>query len=127
MLLLHGFKCENGVFEADITVPCNTTAVIELPEKDSAVTVGSGSYHFKYDVSMNLEYERYSMESTLCEILENPIALDFLKTHVPDIIDNPMIEFALGQSIAQLLPMMPEGGAALFETAIKVANEVENK
>ena len=124
-LLSCSWECKSGIFTADISVPCNTTAIIALPGKEE-VHVGSGNYHYEYETDLKLAYERYSMESTLRELFENPISLGILKQYSPEITDNPMIEFALGQSIAQLLPMMPEGGAALFDMAIQAANNADN-
>jgi alpha-L-rhamnosidase len=112
-------------FTVDVTVPCNTTAVIRLPGKDEEFTLGSGSYHYEYPTELVLEVDRYSMESTLGEIFENPLALEILKSYAPDITGNPMIKFALPQTIAQLTSMMPPGGAELFKMVIEKCNQAE--
>ena len=120
------WECKDGIFTADITVPVNTTAVVKMPDKEDEITLGSGEHHFEHFTEMNLEYSRYSMDSTLGELLDNPVALGILKQHAPDIADNPMIQFALGTSISQLISRMPEGGAQLFEMAIEAANKAEH-
>jgi alpha-L-rhamnosidase len=119
------WRCENKLFTVDITVPCNTSAVVRLPGKEEEFTLGSGSYHYEYPTELVLEKDRYSMESTLGEILDNPIAIAILRQYAPDITDNPMIKIALGQTIAQITPVMPPGGADLFKMVIEKCNEAE--
>lgn len=63
------WKCENKTITVDVTVPANTTADIYLPEKDGVITVGSGSHHYEYATETNLEKDRYSMDSTLQQII----------------------------------------------------------
>jgi len=119
------WQCKNKIFTVDITVPCNTSAVVNLPCKDETLTLGSGSYHYEYPAELVLVIDRYSMESTLGEIFDNPVAMEILKQHAPDITDNPMIKFALNQTITQLTGMMPPGGAELFKMVIEKCNEFE--
>lgn len=121
------WQCKNKVFTVDITVPCNTNAVINIPGRDETLALGSGSYHYEYPTELVLEIDRYSMESTLGEIFDNPVAMEILNQHVPDIANNPMIKFALSQTINQLTGMMPPGGAELFKIVIEECNEVERK
>ncbi len=40
----------NGVFQLDVTIPTNTTAEITLPLSNKKVNVGSGNYHFQYNL-----------------------------------------------------------------------------
>jgi alpha-L-rhamnosidase len=124
-LLSVRWECKDNTFKANITVPVNTTAVVKLPDKEEELTLGSGVHHFEYPTEMKLEYNRYSMDSTLGELFDNPVAIGILKQYAPDIADNPMVKFALGTSISQLIPRMPEGGAQLFEMAIAAANKCE--
>ena len=99
--------------------------MVKLPDKEDELALGSGAHHFECTTEMNLEYSRYSMDSTLGELFDNPVAMGILNQYAPDITDNPMIQFALGSSISQLLSHMPEGGAQLFEMAIEAANKTE--
>ncbi|GHV81845.1 alpha-L-rhamnosidase [Spirochaetia bacterium] len=121
------WQCKDNMFTVDITVPCNTSALVNLPGKDEEITLGSGSYHYEYPTDLVLELDRYSMESTLGEIFDNPVAMGILKQYAPEIADNPMIRLALGQTIAQLVPQMPQGGAQLFEMVIQQCNEAERQ
>lgn len=120
------WQCKNKMFIVDISVPCNTNALVILPGRDESFTLGSGSYHYEYPTDFVLEIDRYSMESTLGEILDNPVAMEILKQYAPDVADNPMIKLALGQTIAQLTAMMPPGGAELFKMVIEKCNEVNH-
>jgi alpha-L-rhamnosidase len=119
------WQCKNKVFTVDITVPCNTSAEVRLPGKTETFTLGSGSYHYEYPTDISLEMDRYSMESSLGELLDNPLAMTILKQYAPDIADNPMIRFARALSISQLIPQMPQGGAELFNMVITRCNEAE--
>ena len=118
------WECTDHKMTVDIAVPCNTTATVCLPGKEEFL-VASGSYHYEYQTELELEYERYSMESTLGEILDNPVAMEILSQHAPGIADNPMIQFALEQSISQLTALMPEGSVQLFAMVIKACNDAE--
>lgn len=42
------WNIENNIFRLDVRIPCNTTAVIELPDKKTEI-VGSGTYHFSLE------------------------------------------------------------------------------
>jgi len=50
---IHGpirveWRIEKGEFKLDVTVPCNTTATVELPGKGGrAIRIGSGVHHFE--------------------------------------------------------------------------------
>jgi alpha-L-rhamnosidase len=121
------WQCINKMFTVDITVPCNTSAMVRLPGKEKEFTLGSGSYHYEYLTEFVLEKERYSMESTLGEILDNPLAMAILKQYAPDIADNPMIQFARNMSISELLGRMPPSGSELFKMVIEKCNESERR
>jgi alpha-L-rhamnosidase len=41
------WRYEKDVFCMDITVPCNTTALVKLPGKDEEFAVGSGTYRYE--------------------------------------------------------------------------------
>ncbi|MDD3504338.1 MAG: family 78 glycoside hydrolase catalytic domain [Eubacteriales bacterium] len=119
------WKCQDGMFYIDVEVPVNTEALIKLPEQEEEISVGSGKYHYEYVTTMQLEFERYSLENTLGEIMSNPLAVELLKQYAPDISDNPMIEFAYNMTIVSLTSNMPEGGADLFKMVIAKLNEAE--
>jgi hypothetical protein len=47
----------------------------------------------------------YTLETTVGEILKDPIALDVLDKHVPGASKNPMLGFASGMTLKSLLAM----------------------
>jgi alpha-L-rhamnosidase len=115
--------CKNGQLNVEITVPANTTAEVVLPDKESAFTLGSGSYHYEYATDLVLEKGRYSMDSTFGELLQNPLTVPILEQYMPGAADNPMISMAHGMTISSMVPMMPEGGEALFKGLIEQLNK----
>lgn len=69
-------SCKNGKIHVHVEVPANTTAVIVLPEKEEVHEVGSGVYNYEYDTETSLAVERFSMDSTLGEIVAEPLAVE---------------------------------------------------
>ena len=117
------WSCLNGVIKVQIVIPANTTAVIYLPEKEEAVEVGSGSYNFEYETETKLERNRFSTDSTLKEILDEPVAKEILNQYAPDMINHPMIEFGLQLTISEILAKAPGETETLFKMVIDQLNE----
>lgn len=117
------WSCLNGVIKVQIVIPANTTAVIYLPEKEEAVEVGSGSYNFEYETETKLERNRFSTDSTLKEILDEPVAMEILNQYAPDMINHPMIEFGLQLTISEILAKAPGETETLFKMVIDQLNE----
>ena len=115
------WKCENKVITVDITVPANTTADIYLPEKEGVITVGSGIYHYEYATETSLEKDRYSMDSTLQQIISEPLAVELFNQHVPGMLDGPMIQFAYQMTMSELVAQAPQA-KPLYEMVIKALN-----
>ena len=44
--IVSAWSCREGKICVDVQIPVNTTAVIQLPEKEAEFTVGSGRYHY---------------------------------------------------------------------------------
>lgn len=118
-----GWSCLNGKIKLQVVIPANTTAVIYLPEKEEAVEVGSGSYIFEYDTETKLERDRFSMDSTLKEILDEPVAMEILNQYAPDMINHPMIEFGLQLTISEILANAPGETEILFKMVIDQLNK----
>jgi alpha-L-rhamnosidase len=125
--LACAWKCQDGSFYVDITVPVNTTAQVQLPGKDDTFTLGSGEHHFNYPTDMVLEMERYSMDSTFGELLKNPLTVQLLEQYMPGITENPMIGMAHDMAVASVTHMMPEDGAELFASLIEQLNRAERE
>ncbi|MDO5423729.1 MAG: glycoside hydrolase family 78 protein [Eubacteriales bacterium] len=124
--IVSAWSCKNKKIHIRVQVPPNTTAVIYLPEKAGILEVGSGIHEYEYDTDTCLKTERYSMDSNLGEITEQPLAVAMINQFAPGMLDNPMIEYAYGMTIAELLGTAPEG-RPLFEMVIKALNEQEEQ
>lgn len=114
--------CRNQKILVDVVIPANTTALLYLPEKENPLEVGSGSYHFEYETETNLERARFSMDSTLKEILDEPVALQILNQYAPEMMNHPMIEFAYQLSISEILATAPGETETLFKMVIDALN-----
>ncbi len=116
------WRCENGVITVDLTVPANATALLTLPEKDETLTLGSGSYHYEYPTGTRLEQDRYTLETLLRVVLEHPVAKPILEQYMPQMLDNPMIEYVKNEPISSLLAYAAEA-KPLYEMILKAMNE----
>ena len=117
-------SCKNGKIHVHVEVPANTTAVIILPEKEEVHEVGSGVYDYEYETQTCLAVERFSMDSTLGEIVAEPLAVEMFNQMAPGMLEGPMIQFAYGMSLAELI------GAALqakplYEAVVNALNQKE--
>jgi alpha-L-rhamnosidase len=119
------WTCRDYKITVDVVIPANTTALVYLPEKASPIEVGSGPYHFEYETKTNLERDRFSMDSTLKEILDEPVALQILNQYAPEMMNHPMIEFAYQLSISEILATAPGETETLFKMVIEALNRTE--
>lgn len=117
------WSCENKKIKVDIVIPANTTATIKLPEKEEELELGSGVYQYCYDTETVLEKDKYSMESTLKQILAQPQAVEMLEAMSPGMTENKMIKLAYGMSISELCTQMPPEGVQMFEAVINALNK----
>ena len=115
--------CQDGKITVDVTVPVNTQAYIKLPEKEEVLQVGSGDYHYEYETDTKLELDRFTMDTTLGALLEEPLAVELFNTYMPGMLDGPMIQFAYGMTISELGAFMPEEGLQLFKTVLEALNK----
>ena len=115
------WKCEDHQITVDVTVPANTSAEILLPEKDGVITVGSGTYHYAYATRTSLEKARYSMDSTLQQIVAEPLAVELFNRYAPGALDGPMIQFAYQMTMAEMCAVAPEA-RPLYEMIVNTLN-----
>lgn len=120
------WSCKDGRICVDIRIPANTTAVLCLPEKEEELTVGSGSYHYEYATDTCLEFDKYSLESTLGELVAEELGRNMFEEAEPGMLDNPMIKFAYGMTISELLVQAPDA-APLYQAVIDALNENAKK
>lgn len=123
--IVSKISCKDGKINVHVEVPANTTAVIILPEKEECIEVGSGSYDYEYETSTSLAVERFNMDSTLGEILEQPAAVEMFNQMSPGMLDNPMIQFAYGMTLSELLGAAPEA-RPLYEAVVEALNHSDN-
>ena len=60
-------------------------------------------YDYEYDTETSLAVERFSMDSTLGEIVAEPLAVEMFNQMAPGMLEGPMIQFAYGMTLAELL------------------------
>ena len=119
-------SCKAGKIHVHVEVPANTTAVIVLPEKEEVHEVGSGVYDYEYDTETSLAVERFSMDSTLGEIVAEPLAVEMFNQMVPGMLEGPMIQFAYGMTLAELLGAAPEA-KPMYEAVVNALNQKEHE
>ena len=113
--------CKNGKIHVHVEVPANTTAVIALPEKEEVHEVGSGVYDYEYNTETSLVVERFSMDSTLGEIVAEPLAVEMFNQMAPGMLEGPMIQFAYGMTLAELLGAAPQA-KPMYEAVVNALN-----
>ena len=117
-------SCKAGKIHVHVEVPANTTAVIVLPEKEEVHEVRSGVYDYEYDTETSLAVERFSMDSTLGEIVAEPLAVEMFNQMVPGMLEGPMIQFAYGMTLAELLGATPQA-KPMYEAVLNALNKKE--
>ena len=64
------------------------------------------------------------MDSTLGDILAQPLAVELFNQMVPGILDNPMLAMAKQMTLSEMLGAAPEA-RPLYEAVVKALNEAE--
>ncbi|MDE7132895.1 MAG: glycoside hydrolase family 78 protein [Lachnospiraceae bacterium] len=116
------WSCKEGKICVDVLIPANTTAVLYLPEKDEKLTIGSGSYHYEYETDTYLEFDKYTMESTLGELVAEELGRKMFEQAEPGMLDNPLIKFAFGMTISELIAQAPDA-KPLYQAVIDELNK----
>ncbi len=122
-VIRSAWSCKDGKITVDVTIPANTSAEIYLPEKDGAVHVGSGSWHYEYKTDTKLELDRFTMDTTLGALIQEPMAVELFHRYVPGMLDGPMIQFAYGMTISELTAVMPPEGIGVFQAVLAELNQ----
>lgn len=121
-----GWKCKDGQISVDVTIPVNTTAVLYLPEQETPVSLGSGSYHYTYPTATFLEPKRYSMDTTMGELAKTPLAVQLLEQAMPGSSQMLGMAFLQSKTIRELLAMSPPGAETLYESIINKLNSADH-
>ena len=117
------WSCKEGKITVDVTIPPNTAAKLRLPEKEEVLQLGSGSWHYEYDTDTRLELDRFTMDTTLGALVQEPLAVELFNRYMPGMLEGPMIEFAYGMSVSELTAVMPPEGIELFRTVLTALNQ----
>lgn len=115
------WRCEKGQITLDLSVPANTTALLTLPEQDALQELGSGDYHFCYPTETHLEQDRYTLEAPLRIMMTHPAAQPLIRQYMPDLLDNPMIEYVINEPISVLLGYSPQA-EPLYQMILQAMN-----
>ena len=118
------WTCRDGRITVDVTIPANTTATLRLPEQNGEIALGSGSYHYEYATETSLEVQKYSLESTLGELVATELGRKLFEQAEPGMLDNPLIKFAFPMTITDLLAQAPDA-KPLYQAVIDALNAAE--
>ena len=118
------WRCENGRITVDLTVPVGTEALLTLPEKEETIALGSGSYHYEYETQTKLELDRYTLETPLRVIMNHPAARPLIQQYMPQMLDNPLLEYVMNEPISFQLAYAAEA-RPLYEMILKAMNEAD--
>ena len=122
--IVSAWSCRNRKIRVEVKVPANTSALIYLPEKEDVLEVGSGEYAYEYDTETVLKELRFTLDSTLGEIMEQPLGKQMLDQMVPELMANPMIEYAKKMTLAEGISSAPDI-RAVYEAVLQALNEQE--
>lgn len=114
------WSCKNGKIAVKVVVPPNTTAEICLPEKEEIFEVGSGRYEYVYDTETCLAVRRFSLDSKFGELLADPLGAKLLNEMIPEIVNNPMIEYIKNMTVTETLGMTPDRKSDYMEVLRKL-------
>ena len=105
---------QDGEISIDVEIPANTTAVLELPEYQQEIEVGSGHYHYKYKILNDPNAIRYSISSTIGEVLESEDGQHAVEKYLPEMFGSPMMNYMKGKKVVEVIEMAPERKEALL-------------
>ena len=115
------WSCRNGKIRVEVSVPANTRAELFLPGKEESFEVGSGTYVYEYDTNTSLKELKFTLDSTLGEILDEPLGMKMMEEMLPELVHNPMIEYARQMTLAEGISSAPEV-KAVYEAVLKELN-----
>jgi alpha-L-rhamnosidase len=115
------WECKNKKITIEVEVPPNTTAVLYLPEKEGSLEIGSGRYKYEYETETILETQRYTMDSTLREVVVEPIAKQMIEQGIPGFFEQPMVQYAYDFTLMELVGQASDL-KPLFESILQQLN-----
>lgn len=118
------WSCKNKKIHVEVNVPANTMALLYLPEKEEVLEVGSGVYNYVYDTETSLKELKYSLDNTLGDVMDTLVGKQMLEEMVPELMKNPMIEYARKMTLAEGISSVPEM-RQVYEEVVHALNEQE--
>lgn len=119
------WKCVKGTICVDVTIPVNTNAIVYLPEKEQPVSLGSGNYHYEYETTTRLEPLKYTLDTLMGTLAENPAAVRMLEEAMPGSSAVLSMEYVRTKSVREILSMAPAGSECLYQRILNRLNELE--
>lgn len=116
------WRCRGGEIHVEVSIPPNTTATLFLPEREEPVTLGSGQYVYCYSTDTCLEPRRYSLDTTIGELRQNPLGVQLLEQAMPGAGQMLKMEFLQRKTLQELVSMSPPGAQALYEEILSRLN-----
>lgn len=116
------WQCKGGEVAVEVSIPANTTATMYLPEREEPMPLGSGRYVYRYPTETCLEPQRYSMDATLGELMQNPLGMQLLEQAMPGAGQMLKMEFLQRKTLQELLTMSPPGAQTMYEGILKQLN-----
>ena len=105
--------CRDGKITVQVTIPANTTAILELPERDDEIELGSGTYFFSYVTTTNLSRRKITMDSTLGDVLDEEGGEDIYMEFTGSALSDSIKNYLRPKTLRQLAAMMPGGEEVL--------------
>ena len=121
------WSCKGGKLRVAVTVPKNTTAELALPERDGVITLDSGEYVYEYATGTRLEPLKYTMDSTVAQLTENPAFVAGVERMMPGTGASLHMEFLQKKTLRELAAMIPERNAKAFQGILDEMNREETK
>lgn len=119
------WSCKDGKIRVSVTVPANSTAELILPERDDTILLESGEYTYEYETETRLEPLKYTMDSTIAELVQNPTFIDGVERLLPGTSANLSMEFLQRKTLGELAVMMPADTEKAFQAILNEMNEEE--
>lgn len=124
-MIESSYFCKDGKIVIDVKIPPNTTAEINLPEKDEVIEVGSGNYHYEYATARDLRPLPYSMFSLVKDVVTKEVAQEILKSESPETLQSPIMGVVWEMPLYRLAGLMQGKGEAVLEKIVRKLNKNE--
>lgn len=119
------WSCRDGRIRVSVTVPVNSTAELILPEREDVIRLEGGEYSYEYETAARLEPRRYTMDSTIAELVQAPAFLERVEHLMPGASAGLGMEFLQHKTLGELVVMLPAGSEKAFHAILDELNGEE--